>query len=474
MAVVNALLLEEDPSLVAELQSALRKEGYAVTALRDGASGLARAVVQAFDVIVVSAELPGMNGFRVCNRIKRHATARLVPLVLTATLENAGEFVAHRQLATRADRYFEKPLRIDELVACVRALVGVEQVEHVEIVEEVEVEIVALSEPPPGLSSTSEDRARMQALLEELEAARKEVAPLRALRERLTAHEQTIERLTRELASSRGATTKNEAHTKEVDRLRKELALFRQTSLAEKEQSQKRVEEANKRVEARRLEVERIHQELIAEKKARGADAGAHERSLKIERDAREKERAESRAAMQAFATEREASGDKAAREDAEARLSALETEHEWEVSALSALLEQARAEMRDRVEVLERRVQELDAALARTRENLDAERRDRLVEECEAQDRVDAFDAAVAAAEARAAGLATELQAARLESAQLETEIEALRNELVNTTRRAEEHGHSARVSSEELDRKSELLERARKLLEEFAGRAP
>ena len=62
----KVLLVEADATAGADLRDALVARGYVVTLTRDGALGLTRAVTERFDAIVVAAELPGINGFRIC------------------------------------------------------------------------------------------------------------------------------------------------------------------------------------------------------------------------------------------------------------------------------------------------------------------------------------------------------------------------------------------------------------------------
>src|SRR3974390_1580358 len=78
----RVLLLDEDAPFIAEAQSSLESIGCEVTALRSGDSGLARAVTDRFDLVIASAELPSVNGFRLCNRVKKDPAMRNVPVLL--------------------------------------------------------------------------------------------------------------------------------------------------------------------------------------------------------------------------------------------------------------------------------------------------------------------------------------------------------------------------------------------------------
>src|SRR5262249_28122272 len=116
----KVLLLEDDVSLACEVKAALAGVGCTVEVLRDGNAGLARAVSHHFDLIVASVELPGMNGFRLANRLKKGPRAQSPPIFLVSS-QLSTNFDEHRKLPTRAESYFHKPLIMAELIARVRA-----------------------------------------------------------------------------------------------------------------------------------------------------------------------------------------------------------------------------------------------------------------------------------------------------------------------------------------------------------------
>ena len=75
----RVLLLEEDATYARELLHGLSEAGIEVTLARDGDAGLARAVAERFDALVVSAELPGINGFRLCIQQLRSYRMEITP-----------------------------------------------------------------------------------------------------------------------------------------------------------------------------------------------------------------------------------------------------------------------------------------------------------------------------------------------------------------------------------------------------------
>ena len=106
----KVLLVEHDADVGNELEIGLRENGCDVTLLSDGEMGLARAASDRFDVILVSGELPGMSGFRLCNRIKEDPSTRDVTTFVMST--SVADLEAHRRLPTHANAYFRRPVSI--------------------------------------------------------------------------------------------------------------------------------------------------------------------------------------------------------------------------------------------------------------------------------------------------------------------------------------------------------------------------
>lgn len=115
----RVLLLDDDLAFAAEARRAFAAEGYEVDVLRDGVAAVARATEQRPDVVVVSAELPGINGFRLCSRLKREHEG--LPVVLTFTDASASSVASHQNLPSHADAYVPRTVAIHELLTRVRA-----------------------------------------------------------------------------------------------------------------------------------------------------------------------------------------------------------------------------------------------------------------------------------------------------------------------------------------------------------------
>jgi DNA-binding response OmpR family regulator len=112
------LVVEDSPELVALLRRVLREQGFKVRSARDGESGLASALDNKPDLLILDVGLPKRNGFEVIEELRRRGV-NAPTLMLTARAQVADRVTG---LEAGADDYLVKPFDTDELVARVRAL----------------------------------------------------------------------------------------------------------------------------------------------------------------------------------------------------------------------------------------------------------------------------------------------------------------------------------------------------------------
>ena len=115
---MRILLIEDEAGLVRTLKDLLERRGYTVEAKTTGEEGLATAVDQEFDLILLDVMLPGIDGFEVCRRIRR-AKIRIPILMLTARGQISDKVLGFEG---GADDYVTKPFDPDELLARIGAL----------------------------------------------------------------------------------------------------------------------------------------------------------------------------------------------------------------------------------------------------------------------------------------------------------------------------------------------------------------
>ena len=110
------LVVDDEPNIVDILRFNLQREGSEVLAAYDGTEGLALAQSQAPDLILLDVMLPGMDGFKVCEELRK--TDRLTPIIMLTAREEERDRVLGLELG--ADDYVVKPFSVRELMARVR------------------------------------------------------------------------------------------------------------------------------------------------------------------------------------------------------------------------------------------------------------------------------------------------------------------------------------------------------------------
>ncbi|MGW0950030.1 response regulator transcription factor [Streptomyces sp. NPDC002623] len=116
---MRVLVMDDDVRLVELLRQGLRAEGFAVDAVSDGLDGVARALADDYDVIIVDVMMPGLNGYKVCAHLRSVGDNTPI-LMLTA---KDGEYDEAEGLETGADDYLTKPFSFVVLNARLRALI---------------------------------------------------------------------------------------------------------------------------------------------------------------------------------------------------------------------------------------------------------------------------------------------------------------------------------------------------------------
>ena len=113
----SILLADDDVELCEMLTQYLVAEGFAVEAVHDGDTALARASNGRFDLLVLDVMMPRKKGFDVLRELRAHAQTPV--LMLTARDEDVDSIIG---LELGADDYLAKPCNPRVLVARIRAV----------------------------------------------------------------------------------------------------------------------------------------------------------------------------------------------------------------------------------------------------------------------------------------------------------------------------------------------------------------
>jgi two-component system OmpR family response regulator len=114
----RVLVVEDELKLAALIGKALNEQGMAAELASNGEDALQMAIASSYDVLLLDVNLPGIDGFEVCRRLRVHGVSTPV-LMLTA-----GDRIDERsaEVDRCVDDYMAKPFDFNELFARLRAL----------------------------------------------------------------------------------------------------------------------------------------------------------------------------------------------------------------------------------------------------------------------------------------------------------------------------------------------------------------
>jgi two-component system OmpR family response regulator len=116
---MRVLVVEDEPTLAAQLAEALAAASYAVDLAHDGADAHFEGDTGTYDAVVLDLGLPQMDGITVLK--KWRAAGRTMPVLILTARDNWHDKVAG--IDAGADDYLAKPFHMEELLARLRALI---------------------------------------------------------------------------------------------------------------------------------------------------------------------------------------------------------------------------------------------------------------------------------------------------------------------------------------------------------------
>ena len=115
---MRVLVVEDQAELADDIADGLRDQGIGADVAYDGSAGIEKAMLNAYDVVVLDRDLPRVHGDAVCALlVSSPAPARILMLTAAGAVSDRVD-----GLNLGADDYLGKPFAFEELVARVRAL----------------------------------------------------------------------------------------------------------------------------------------------------------------------------------------------------------------------------------------------------------------------------------------------------------------------------------------------------------------
>ncbi len=112
----NILIIEDEIEIADLEKDYLELSGFQVAIANDGSKGLAMALTEDYDLIILDLMLPGIDGFDVCKMIREKKN---IPIIMVSAKKDDIDKI--RGLGLGADDYMTKPFSPSELVARVKA-----------------------------------------------------------------------------------------------------------------------------------------------------------------------------------------------------------------------------------------------------------------------------------------------------------------------------------------------------------------
>ena len=119
----NILTIEDHAGIRKLIRITLQFEGHQTLEAVDGDSGLAAALAQRPDLMLVDVMLPGrLDGLDVCRQVRQHPTLSDLPIILLTALNSAQD--RQKGFDAGANAYLVKPFRPLELIDTISRVLG--------------------------------------------------------------------------------------------------------------------------------------------------------------------------------------------------------------------------------------------------------------------------------------------------------------------------------------------------------------
>jgi DNA-binding response OmpR family regulator len=115
---LRVLVIEDELKLAALIRKALNEQGMTADFARGDEDALQMATASPYDVVLLDVNLPGIDGFGVCRRLRAQGVD--TPILMLTAGDRIDELSA--DIDACADDYMAKPFDLNELFARVRGL----------------------------------------------------------------------------------------------------------------------------------------------------------------------------------------------------------------------------------------------------------------------------------------------------------------------------------------------------------------
>ncbi len=118
LAQLAVLLVDDYDSIRNKMAEDLRKLGLKVTTASNGLQAMGLLRDQAFDLLITDLVMPEMDGFELCEEVRKTPATQDLPVIVTST--HCDSLYIMKALRLGADDYISKPIELDLLARIIR------------------------------------------------------------------------------------------------------------------------------------------------------------------------------------------------------------------------------------------------------------------------------------------------------------------------------------------------------------------
>ena len=145
----GSILIVDDTRLNLEIMKSLLQNDYAIFTAADGLTGLQMAQTEKVDLILLDINMPGMDGYEVCARLKSDPATENIPVIFVTARNDVTEET--KGLALGAIDYIIKPISAPVVKARVRNHMRLKQYQDRLAQSEMKLRELSLSDELTGL-----------------------------------------------------------------------------------------------------------------------------------------------------------------------------------------------------------------------------------------------------------------------------------------------------------------------------------
>ena len=116
------LLVDDSATILMMERTILMKGPYEIVTASDGEQGVAKALAEKPDLILMDVIMPRMNGFEACRRIREEDATKSTPIIMVTTRGEEANVEAAFQAG--CSDYVTKPINALELMTKLKSLLG--------------------------------------------------------------------------------------------------------------------------------------------------------------------------------------------------------------------------------------------------------------------------------------------------------------------------------------------------------------